>query len=183
MNIFYIHEDPKVCAEMHNNKHTVKMVIEYAQLMSTAHRLIDGEEYTELTANGRNIKRWRLCDDRESILHKASHINHPSAIWVRQSSTNYYWLFNLWSALLKEYTYRYGKKHACERLHNYLYFCPTNIAEAPFTEPTPAMPVEVKIPGDSIASYRNYYINNKKHLANWQGKINSRPVPSWFQTV
>jgi hypothetical protein len=183
MNIFYLHNDPKTCAEMHNNKHTVKMIIEYAQLMSTAHRLIDGEEYTELTANGRNIKRWRLSDDRESILHKASHINHPSAIWVRQSSTNYYWLFNLWSALMKEYTYRYGKKHACERLHNYLYFCPTNIAEAPFTEPTPAMPDEVKVAGDSIASYRSYYINNKKHLANWQGKINSRPVPDWFQTV
>jgi hypothetical protein len=45
------------------------------------------------------------------------------------------------------------------------------------------MPDEVKVAGDSIASYKNYYINNKQHLASWQGKINSRPVPNWFQTA
>jgi len=180
MNIFYLHNDPVICAEMHVNKHVTKMVIEYAQLLSTAHRVIDGEEYTELTGNGHRIKRWRLADNRESTLYKASHINHPSAVWVRQSSSNYYWLFKLWTELIKEYTYRYGKNHATGRLHNYLYFCPTKIAEAPFTEPTPAMPNEVKVPGNSLASYRNYYINNKKHLASWQGKINSRNVPGWY---
>ena len=36
------------------------MIIEYAQLMSTAHRVLDGEMYMDKTANGRNIKRWRL---------------------------------------------------------------------------------------------------------------------------
>ena len=56
MNIFYLDPDPKVCAEMHNNKHTVKMIIEYAQLMSTAHRVLDGTEYYDKTANGRKIK-------------------------------------------------------------------------------------------------------------------------------
>ena len=81
MNIFYLDPDPRTCAEMHCDKHVVKMIIEYAQLMSTAHRVIDGTEYTDMTANGRRIKRWRLDDDRESILYKASHINHPSAIW------------------------------------------------------------------------------------------------------
>ena len=48
-----------------------------------------------------------------------------------------------------------------------------------FTEPTPAMPDEVKIPGDSIASYRNYYINNKSHLANWK----KRSIPQWYSTI
>ena len=42
MNIFYLHKDPKVCAEQHLDKHVVKMLIEYAQLMSTAHRMLDG---------------------------------------------------------------------------------------------------------------------------------------------
>jgi hypothetical protein len=41
------------------------------------------------------------------------------------------------------------------------------------------MPDEVKIPGDSIASYRNYYINNKNHLANWK----KRNIPSWFCAI
>jgi len=42
MNIFYLDNDPKVCAEMHNDKHCIKMILEYAQLLSTAHRVLDG---------------------------------------------------------------------------------------------------------------------------------------------
>jgi hypothetical protein len=185
MNIFYLDNDPKVCAQMHNNKHTIKMILEYSQLLSTAHRVLDGEEYVELTANGRRIKRWKLSDDREEKLYKASHINHPSAIWVRQSRDNYAWLWDLLKALCKEYTYRYGKVHKveCDGLLWHLWHLPAKIAEQEhptFTEPTPAMPDEVKIAGDSIASYRNYYINNKTHLASWRGKINSRNVPGWY---
>ena len=45
MNIFYLNNDPKVCAQMHNDSHCSKMIIEYAQLMSTAHRYLDGEFY------------------------------------------------------------------------------------------------------------------------------------------
>jgi hypothetical protein len=47
---------------MHLDKHVVKMIIEYAQLMSTAHRVLDGDEYYGKTANGRRIKRWRMTD-------------------------------------------------------------------------------------------------------------------------
>lgn len=43
MNIFYLDRDVSKCAEYHNDKHVVKMIIEYAQLLSTAHRVIDGE--------------------------------------------------------------------------------------------------------------------------------------------
>ena len=57
---------------------------------------------------------------------------------------------------------------------------PANIGNNGWSEPTPAMPDEVKIAGSSLASYRNYYINSKKHLASWQGKINSRNVPGWY---
>ena len=110
MNIFYLHNDPEECAKLHNDKHVVKMILEYAQLMSTAHRVLDGKEYYGTTANGRKIKRWLLPDERESIMWKASHINHPSGIWVRNNRSNYNWLFSMWDALLKEYTHRYGKK-------------------------------------------------------------------------
>jgi len=85
--------------------------------------------------------------------------------------------------LCSEYTYRYGKVHKCQEsgLVEELMYPPTNISnKLQFTEPTPAMPDEVKVKGDSVASYRNYYINNKQHLAKWQGKINSRNVPEWF---
>ena len=86
MNIFYLHENPIQNAKWHIDKHIVKMPIEYAQLMSTAHRILDGDMYWDRTANNRRIKRWRLNDAREDILYKASHINHPSAIWVRESA-------------------------------------------------------------------------------------------------
>ncbi len=179
MNIFYLDQDPKTCAEMHNNKHTVKMIIEYAQLMSTAHRLLDGEEYTDMTANGRRIKRWRLGDEREQQLMKASHINHPSAVWCRTNIGNYNWLYDMWSHLLDEYTYRYGKIHACSRLKDVLYAAPYRIKHNEFFPPTPAMPDDVKVPGDSLASYRNYYNKNKTHLADWK----KRPVPSWYSAI
>jgi len=168
---------------MHNDKHCIKMILEYAQLLSTAHRYLDGTQSVGLSKTGRKQTKYVLPDQRESILYSATHINHPSAVWVRKSVGNYMWLGNLLDELCKEYTYRYGKVHKCERdglvqmLHDMV---PDNIALTGFTEPIPAMPDDVKITGDSLASYRNYYINNKQHLASWKGKVNSRPVPEWF---
>ena len=183
MNIFYLDNDPKICAEMHNDKHCIKMILEYAQLLSTAHRVLDGTQSVGLSATGRKQTRYVLPDSRESILYSATHINHPSGVWVRQSIYNYMWLSNLLKELCKEYTYRYGKVHKCERdglVERLWEMVPDNIPYSDFTEPTPAMPDEVKIAGDSLASYRNYYINNKQHLASWKGKVNSRTVPEWF---
>jgi len=77
MNIFYLNPDPKICAQEHISKHVVKMIIEYCQLLSTAHRVIDGTHFTDKTANNRNIARYRLEDEREQILYKATHLNHP----------------------------------------------------------------------------------------------------------
>ena len=56
MNIFYLNESPETCAQMHCDKHVVKMIIEYAQLLSTAHRVIDGNPYYDKTKNGRKIQ-------------------------------------------------------------------------------------------------------------------------------
>ena len=179
MNIFYLDRHPKTCAEMHLDKHVVKMIIEYAQLMSTAHRVLDGEEYFDKTANGRKIKRWRLHDDREGRLMKASHVNHPSGVWVRANVANYGWLFTMWEFLCKEYTFRYGKQHACSRLLNCLDIPPIKMPAGDFYPPTPAMPDECKIAGDSLASYHKYYIEIKIHFAKWT----KRPVPNWFATA
>ena len=46
MNIFFLHRDPEQAAKEHVDKHVVKMIVEYAQLLSTAHRMLDGIEYT-----------------------------------------------------------------------------------------------------------------------------------------
>jgi hypothetical protein len=178
MNIFYLDHDVVKCAEMHNDKHVVKMILEYAQLLSTAHRVLDGTLIDGYSKTGRKQKRYVFSDERDNIFYSATHLHHPSAVWVRQSAMNYYWLYTMLNALCKEYTYRYGKIHKCERdgLVNRLQTTPIKIPIGPFTEPTPAMPDEVKIAGDSIKSYRNYYINNKTHLASWK----KRSTPGWY---
>ena len=72
MNIFYLHDDPVTCAKMHCDKHVVKMIVEYAQLLSTAHHVCDGEPKIH-------------C-------YKATHKNHPSAVWARANKHNYNYL-------------------------------------------------------------------------------------------
>lgn len=176
MNIFYLDHDPKTCAEMHNDKHVVKMILEYAQLLSTAHRIIDGTLVEGLSKSGRKAKRYQLSDDRDGVLYTATHSNHPSAVWARQSQANYFWLFGLFSACLDEYTYRYGKQHSTSRLYNHLYMSPNNIPTGEFTQPPPAMPDDYKVAGNSIQSYHNYYAGDKVKMSRWT----NRNMPLWF---
>lgn len=177
MNVFYLDKDPKKCAEMHCDKHVVKMIIEYAQLMSTAHRMLDGTMWTDKTANGRSIKRWKHPSEHlDAKLYKASHVNHPSAIWVRESRANYDWMYQMWYELCLEYTKRYGRTHATfEKLETALQSPPLNIRDSVFSEPPPAMPDYCK-EKTSISSYRKYYILEKKAFAKWKNAI----TPTWF---
>ena len=178
MNIFYLHEDPIQNAKWHIDKHIVKMPIEYAQLMSTAHRLLDGEMYLGKTAIGRNIKRWRLHDEREDILYKASHINHPSAIWVRESIENYFQMYKLYMAVLAEFTNRYGKVHGSSKPSIALIRPPSNIPMVKGTQLPQCMPEICKVKNNPILAYRNYYIVEKNSFASWK----NREIPEWFQT-
>ena len=183
MNIFFLDKNPEKCAQYHVDKHSIKMILEYSQLLSTAHRVLDGQETIVKSKTGRNVKRWVLNDNLDKILYSATHINHPSAVWVRHSAANYMWLAELLEECCKEYSYRYGKIHKVESsglMQTLKNNFPKNISDKPFTEPTPAMPDECKVAGDSIASYRRYYVMNKEHLWSWSGKINSRPKPQWL---
>ena len=175
MNVFYLDKDPKVCAEMHCDKHVVKMIIEYAQLLSTAHRVLDGTEYID-DSSGRRIKRWKLPDDREQLLYKASHINHPDNIWLRQNHGNYLWLNQLFLRLCEEYEHRYGRVHETARkLYGKLTTAPNNIPVGIMTEPPQAMPFTCKML-DSVDAYRRYYIREKASFCKWT----NRNIPEWF---
>jgi len=176
VNIFYLSNNPTECAQQHVDKHVVKMILEYGQLMSTAHRVLDGQPFYGKTKNNRNIQRWLLPDSREEVIWKASHFNHPSGIWVRQSSSHYIWLYNLWLEMLSEYTHRYSKKHSAERMKKCFSQLPENIPHKGWlSDPTPAMPDEYKA-SNVIQSYRNFYIGDKKSFATWK----NRDTPSWF---
>ena len=179
MNLFYLHRKPKKCAELHCDKHVVKMIIEYAQLMSTAHRMLDGNEWMDKTANGRNIRRWEHPSAyMDAMLYKASHINHPTAIWTRQKTGNYEYLYKLFCALCDEYTYRYGKVHKTDSLlRDVLERLPKNMDKGLFSAPPCAMPDDVKSK-NVIEAYQNYYNKYKKDFAKWT----NRNVPSFMGT-
>ncbi len=146
MNIFYISDDPKIAARAMKNKHIPKMILESAQILSTAHHVLDGE-------NARDLH----------LLYKPTHRNHPSTIWARQSIQNYHWLYVHFLALCEEYSLRYSNKlHATYvRLGDTLSHLPKNLNTFGFTPPPCAMPDQYKVANDSVASYRNYYIAEK----------------------
>mgnify|MGYP003342866371 FL=1 len=179
MNIFYLSNDPVEAAQAHLDKHVVKMILEYAQLLSTAHRIIDGSERVVLSNSGRKKKVWELNDQRNELLYSATHINHPSAIWARSSSCNYEWLYRLFCATCDEYTHRYGKIHVTDtKLRNVLKQHPKHIGKSVYgwLGPTPAMPDECKVANDALASYKRYYIDKKADMAKWT----NREPPDWF---
>ncbi|MEI6745003.1 MAG: hypothetical protein WCL34_03510 [Methylococcaceae bacterium] len=176
MNIFYLHSEPEICAQQHVDKHVVKMILEYAQLLSTSHRVLDGSEILTTSSSGRKVKRWILPDERDTSLYEATHIQHPSAIWTRQSDENYTFLWQLFQCLLEEYTFRYEKIHATSRLLMPLQVLPNRIFKNRFIEPTLAMPEQYKIKGDAITSYRNYYLGEKTRMFSWK----KREIPDWI---
>lgn len=164
MNIFMLHTDPRIAASYHNNRHVVKMILESCQLLSTAHRVLDGEEIKVLSEkSGRLNTTYKLNDNRDAILYKSCHVNHPSNKWVRKSAGNYEYLYNLLKGLIEEYHARFDKAHKSEALLDMLKFLPDNI---PFTvlsfpkEDLQAIPDEYK-DKDAITAYRNYYVAKK----------------------
>ena len=154
MNIFFLDRDPATAARLHCDKHCVKMILESAQLLSTAHRVLDGHNKV-------------LPDEREGILYRATHVNHPSAIWTRSGIDQYRWVHDLLYYLIWEFRSRYGKPHATERLQPHLLNAPHNISwDAPWNDPPQCMPEDVKH-DDPVQAYRSYYAKYKNDIAKW----------------
>lgn len=178
MNIFYVDSCPVEAAKALVDKHCVKMILESAQLLSTAHRYLDGREVEGKSASGRKARRWILDDARENVLYQATHINHPSAVWCRESVENYNWLVDHFFALMAEYTYRYGKQHKCfGELSYMLQSPPKNLEKYEMTKMPSAMAEEYVISDDPIINYRNYYKLGKVSMHNWK----NREAPAWIK--
>jgi len=155
MNIFYLDEDPKLCAQYHCDRHCVKMIIEGVQLLSTAHWMTGGE-----------------------APYKKTHVNHPSNKWVRESLSNYVWLCDMTMELCKEYTHRYGKRHKTQQHLEWCMVNLPNIEDKGFTEIPQAMPDECKRE-NPIDGYRNYYNIEKAYMCKWK----NREIPEWFNPI
>lgn len=154
MNLFYLDRDIIKCAEAHVDKHVVKMITEYNQLMSTT---------------------CHLLGFGSDEIYKLTHKNHPTAIWVRSSKEHFEYLLKLNRCLAAEYTYRYGKVHAGERLFPYFEQHKELMVSSGWTEPPQCMPEDCK-QYDIVEAYRMYYVKWKQHIAKWK----NRDVPDWF---
>lgn len=180
MNIFVLNEDPKIAAQMHCDKHVPKMIVESAQMLSTAHRLLDGEEYMAPSKSGkRMVKHYRL-PKHDDVIYKAVHAKHPCTIWTMQSHNNYLWHYHLWRYLAEEFEYRFGKIHASwEKLKDILYDTPQNLVYGdmtPFAKAMKAYPDLMDI-ADPVKAYQEFYKVDKRKFAKWE---KGRPAPKWW---
>lgn len=142
MNVFFTNNDPIIAAREHCYKHQTKMIVEYAQLLSTAHHVIDG-------------------DQARDGIYKMTHKNHPSAIWVRKAGIHYCWVWKCAMELCRLYTARTGKAHKTESVLITLGIPPKNIPVILFEEPPVAAPDEFKAMSvfwGAAYAYRKYLV-------------------------
>ena len=147
MNIFYLHKNPYKAAQYQYNKHVVKMILESAQMLCTAHHCYGDAE------------------QKANVPYKQAHLNHPSTVWARQSRETYMWLYYHMIGLGNEYEKRYNKQHlTITKCGEFLATPPKHIQGNEWSQPPQAMPDEYKHE-DSIIAYWQYYINDKAHIA------------------
>lgn len=161
MNIFLLHRSPRKAAHYHCDKHVVKMILETAQLLYSAH--------------------WVLAPEGlPPTSYKKTHANHPCALWVRASLDNYLWLAILGMELCFEFTYRYGNTHKTQSHLEWLVgHPPAGIPDVGITMLPQAMPDDYKHP-NAIVAYRTYYRENKLKI---RGIVayTRRPPPAFLK--
>ena len=160
MNIFAVEDCAVASARALPDKLIVKMPLETAQMLSTAHRYLSPADYCE-----------------EMGLYKKAYYNHPCTVWARETHENYRWLLLHFITLCEEYYFRYGRYHASwTKLWDGLKRFPMNIQEGDITPFAQAMPLKYKNSLDHIDAYRKYMIA-EKHYAKWEKGTNK---PAWW---
>ena len=169
MNIFAVDDDATLSAHQLPDKHIVKMPLECCQM----HSIVYSSWY-------HNIGKVFKADGTPYKTEKGAFRNHPCTKWVAESDHNIQWLIQHGISLCEEYTYRYNKKHSCERsirLAGYLYQwgCPDK--HTPFAR---AMPDEWKY-DTSIATTEAYkrYVASKPWVKDNYLRVPDKK-PSWL---
>ena len=183
MNIFVLSECPVKAAQLQCDKHVVKMIVESAQMLSTAHRMLDGNVDRRPSKSGRTMVKYYDHPYLDKLLYKAVHCGHPCTVWTMESSSNYVWHYKHFIALCDEYQYRYGKKHLTDTtLRSILMVPPANILRderTPFKLAMGSNP-ECMFPDDPVKSYRMFYHTKQQRFdMQWT----KRDTPSWFNVM
>lgn len=166
MNIFILDQDPLRAAGMHCDQHLNKMILESAQMLSTACNVLVGGHLQGL--------------------YYSTHINHPCALWTRRSWPNAVWLFRLAKGLEAVRRNNYQKPHDSYEV------CKIAIAKLATLIPrhsntlTPfalAMPDECVV-DDAVESYHRCYKHKNLQWVS-QGKKpmqwTNRPIPFFME--
>jgi hypothetical protein len=179
MNIFVLDTDPAKCAQDHCDKHLIKMIVEHNQILGSISHMWRGiSKRAEITPEYvcENFKGFpRLNESGEPHPYGIGYKNHPCTQWASKSLGNYRWLCVLNAEMCKEYTRRYGKKHAGEDITRWY---ASNHPELPMLGVTPfalAMPESLKTE-DPVHSYRLYYASHKVYFAKWKNG-----GPTWWK--
>lgn len=156
MNIFVLSHDPIQAARFLCDKHVCKMIVETAQMLSTA---------------------WPI----DVSPYKHTHVNHPCNVWMRSSLSNYKWLLVHGLTLCEEYTKRYNRVHKTET-KAFDWFLDAGYPDIIDVGLTPfAIAISDKsliVADDPVVSYRNYYKTAKARFAKWKA---SSPPEWWMQ--
>lgn len=159
MNIFAIEGnaetgeiDWRASARSQDNYRVVKMILESCQILSTV-------------LNEQGVK----------APYRSFNPKHPSCLWAAESSDNFEKLALHCSAMIEEYTERFGKTHKCAAVLNQIQELYSRDRFGSH-KPTPirqAMPDYFKS-DNVVVSYRKYYAS-KPRIRYPQNKI-----PLWF---
>jgi hypothetical protein len=157
MNIFVFNTDPRLAAKDHPKSYLVKMPLETAQLLCTAHHVLNPNKY--------------------EIPYRKTYQNHPCAKWVRQSKENYLWEVEYGLGLCEWFTKTRKKQHNCEPILKWAESSINKIIfpDSGFKTFVLVMPDKYKTT-DPVISYRNYFIGEKKKLAIWE-----QDPPEWWK--
>ena len=161
MNIFFLDETPYKSAQYLCDKHVPKMLLESAQMLSTALH-----SHTMGISTG---------------IYKEAYPNHPMTKWVGSTFSNFQWTLENAVFISHEYCKRFNKLHKSSRILNAIYDNQyyKEIPDEQFTTPPQGMPDEYKDKYYVIA-YRKYYMGAKAYFAKWERGVSA---PEWWRSV
>lgn len=182
MNIFAVDPDPFKCAAYLDDKRVVKMILESAQMLCTAIRMMSGEPMSLYTKPDAKRKRTVYVHETDVVvgeyltmktLYVNTHENHPCNVWARKTDSNFGWLYDHMLGLLDEYEARYEKRHSCETLLPHLMMYSVSIPIGELT-PHPNCTTYFRDVDDVNEAYRlcmQRKWDNDKYPPKWSNRI------------
>ena len=186
INIFILDYDMKKNVEAYCDAHIVKMQLESVQMLCTTYwvdRVLGNK--TKLSIEEQKLVKkiaFNLVEEQKLEYYRPiSNMNHPCAIWIRESLENYLYLKQLTYFMHDEWKKRY--KHPATKLHKSVGVLnilpdPVNLPNIGLTEFAQAVLPKHKHK-DAVTAYRNYYIDTKSKIAKWK----TSPPKWWGKNV